>query len=987
MLSITRRFTKPGQSPYHTIPFDERTAHDITILAPLHWSQLAIHILVQKYMRKTGVPQKNPQSPLGSERDARQVFHRLAHTWTVKGKAFGYFETEEEAQSYYDEMCYMLAAQIGAPNSPQWFNTGLHAVYGIEGSEQGHFYIENRDQSIRPAPNAYAYPQVSACFIQSVKDDLLTEGGIMDLWMRESRLFKFGSGSGTNFSNVRAAGEPLSGGGKSSGLMSFLKVGDRAAGAIKSGGTTRRAAKMICLDIDHPEILQFIGWKAAEEEKVAGLVAGSQLYHTHLTNIIHACQTCSNDNPDLAQAIASAQQAGISETYIQRAIALARAGHQTWPGQPHDVNWEGEAYQTVSGQNANMSVRIPHRFFDTLDSDTPWDLIARTTQTPMQRLSPQTIWQRLAEAAWMSGDPAVQYDTTINDWHTCPQDGPINASNPCSEYMFLDDTACNLASLNLVKFLQPDGTFHFEQYQHAIRLWTITLDISVSIAGYPSQIIASRSRDYRTIGLGYANLGSLLMRLGIPYDSKEACAFTSLLTALLTGHAYLTSAELAEALGAFPAYERNAHDMLRVIHKHAAATHEHPAFEYLQTTPNQPSLYHNTLSPALLTTIQDLWHVVQQAGKEHGFRNAQVSVIAPTGTIGLLMDCDTTGIEPDFSLIKTKSLAGGDSTTIVNSAIGPALQRLGYHAQTIEPILQYILTHNTMEGAPSLNPDHLPVFDCATQTTEGTRSLHPYSHLHIMAAAQPFISGAISKTVNLPHEATIQEIQEIYLMGYTLGLKSIAVYRNGSKLSQPLMTHASTSPSTHLKTPIQTTPSQSQHHRQILPPRRMGYTQKATISGHKIYLRTGEYQDGTLGEIFLDMHKEGAAFRSMTNCFAMAISLGLQHGVPLEEFVDAFTFTRFEPNGPVQGHDHIKMCNSIIDYIFRDLAITYLNRTDLIQGSYAALHEPTGTPDAPSIATAPMYEGDPCPTCDKFTLTRNGTCLLCHSCGSTTGCS
>ncbi|GJL60887.1 MAG: vitamin B12-dependent ribonucleotide reductase [Nitrospirales bacterium] len=1176
-MKIDRRFTKTGESPYQTIPFSHRSSeirnpdgsavfHQDNILAPEHWSQLAVDILAQKYFRKAGVPQFDDQGQplltdkggplLGGERDARQVFHRLAGCWTEWGKTHHYFDTPEDAETFKDELSYMLAWQMAAPNSPQWFNTGLHFAYGLSGPSQGHFYVDPNTHRVKQARNAYERPQVHACFIQSISDDLVNEGGIMDLWVREARLFKYGSGTGTNFSKLRADGESLSGGGRSSGLMSFLKIGDRAAGAIKSGGTTRRAAKMVCLDLDHPDIEEFIDWKVIEEQKVAAMVTGSKVCARHLNAILKAChiprqdgsthvETNPRDNHSLREAIQAARESAVPEPYIHRMFSYAHEGFTHFVFHEYDTNWDSKAYQTVSGQNSNNSIRIPNEFFETLQAGGDWKLTRRTDGAVCKTMPAKELWDRIAWAAWICADPGVQYDTTINEWHTCPQDGRINASNPCSEYMFLDDTACNLASLNLGRFLTSEGQFDIDGFRHAVRLWTIVLEISVLMAGFPGRAIAEKSFAFRTLGLGYANLGSILMKLGIPYDSPQALAWTGAITSLMTGEAYATSAEMAKELGHFNAYPRNAEGMLRVMRNHRRAAYNASRDEYEDLTIPPMGIQPDHCPQTLLQAAQTSWNRALALGEQYGYRNAQATVIAPTGTIGLVMDCDTTGIEPDFALVKFKKLAGGGYFKIINQSLPPALRHLGYSSSQIQDIITYatgtrtlkqapFINHDTLlakgfdrevlermeatldgafdihfafnkwtlteefcreklgltesqlqspqlnilkilgftqeeilaatdfccgtmtvEGAPHLKQEHLSVFDCANRCGRiGQRFISPPAHIRMMAAAQPFISGAISKTINMPAEASVDSVKEAYMLSWTSMVKAVALYRDGSKLSQPLNTVSEWGDLSVQNEQIASVAKQAASRvlvrylakRRPLPTRRGGYTQKAIVGGHKIYLRTGEYEDGTLGEIFLDMHKEGAAFRSLMNCFAIAISLGFQHGVPLEEYVDAFVFTRFEPNGPVKLNDHIKMSTSIIDYIFRELAITYLDRHDLEQVApedlrVDALKKETDMPDdgeeglvdprslsstsiSPEVfpsrksvgngtrngehgkvgrkvemkretltitevqeARQKGYEGDPCPECKQFTMVRNGTCLKCDTCGSTNGCS
>ncbi len=893
---------------------------------------------------------------------------------------------------------------------------------------------------------------VHNCFIQSVNDDLVNEGGIMDLWVREARIFKYGSGTGSDFSALRGDGEPLSGGGKSSGLMSFLKIGDRAAGAIKSGGTTRRAAKMVVLQLDHPDIEEFINWKVVEEEKVASLVTGSRLLNRHLNAIMKACHRWPKVeerfdrglNMDLRKAIADARSVLVPTNYIERVLQLAQQGFTGLRFEEYDTDWNSKAYYTVSGQNSNNSVRVPNGFMEAVQNDGPWHLYWRTEKEkavaehrapkPRRTLRARDLWNQITAAAWSCADPGVQFDTTINEWHTCPADGRINASNPCSEYLFIDDTACNLASLNLLKFYAATtGRFEVDSFRHATRLWTLILEISVYMAQFPSVSVAQKSFDFRTLGLGYANMGSLLMVQGIPYDSAEGRNQCAAISALMHTASYVMSAEMAAAVGPFPRYQANRDAMMRVVRNHRRAAYNAPKEDYEGLTITPVGIDSRYAPELLLQAARQESDRMVEMGEAHGFRNAQVTCIAPTGTIALVMDCDTTGIEPDFALIKFKKLAGGGYFKIINASIPPALERLGYSNKQIEEIVRYcrgagtlagcphinleclrekgfpddvsqrieamlpgvfelpfafnrwtvgdnvlidqlglkreqieapgfdLLTalgfskeqvaaaNNfvcgtmTIEGAPHLRPEHLPIFDCANKCGKtGKRFLSAEAHIRMMAAAQPFVSGAISKTINMPHNATIDDVKNAYLLSWQLMIKANALYRDGSKLSQPLNTIADVpdlesdvaADEDAKASPVRVAEKIVYRYiakRRSLPDRRAGYTQKARIGNHKIYLRTGEYKDGTLGEIFLDMHKEGAAFRSMTNCFAIAISLGLQHGVPLEEYVDAFLFTRFEPNGSVQGNPHIKMTTSIIDYIFRELAITYLDRSDLAQ--------------------------------------------------------
>ncbi|MCC0052994.1 MAG: vitamin B12-dependent ribonucleotide reductase [Rhodobiaceae bacterium] len=1233
-MRIDRRYTKAGQSPFAGIEF-RTTSSEIRnpdgsvvfklddIVVPASWSQVASDIIAQKYFRKAGVPAKlkrveeetvpswlwrsaadekalkklPEEERYVPEIDSRQVFERLAGTWTYWGWKGGYFDAEEDARAFFDELAYMLATQKCAPNSPQWFNTGLHWAYGIDGPSQGHHYVDFETGELTRSTGAYEHPQPHACFIQSVEDDLVNENGIMDLWVREARLFKYGSGTGSNFSRLRGEGERLSGGGKSSGLMSFLKIGDRAAGAIKSGGTTRRAAKMVVVDIDHPDIEDYINWKVKEEQKVAALVTGSRTCQKHLAAIMKACVNCAsgednsdcfdpNRNPALKREVRAAKKAMVPENYIRRVIQFARQGYTEITFDTYNTDWDSDAYLTVSGQNSNNSVRVTDGFLNAVENGGNWDLIRRIDGKLHKSVDARTLWEQVGYAAWASADPGIQYHTTINDWHTCPAGGEIRASNPCSEYMFLDDTACNLASLNLLQFRDEAKRFDVVAFAHATRLWTIVLEISVLMAQFPSQQIAALSFRYRTLGLGYANIGGLLMSSGIPYDSDEGRALCGAITALMTGVCYRTSAEMASELGAFPDYAANADDMLRVIRNHRLAAHgKSEGYEKLNTVP--VALDHASCPQGdVVAAATKAWDEALEIGTEHGFRNAQVSVIAPTGTIGLVMDCDTTGIEPDFALVKFKKLAGGGYFKIINRAVPEALRTLGYDQQQIDDIVTYAVgngtlkdapgvNHNslkakgfgaaqieaiekglatafdikfafnkwtlgeefcakvlkiaperladaqldllaeigftkkdieaantyccgamTLEGAPHLKGEHLPVFDCANPCGRtGKRFLSVDSHIRIMAAAQPFISGAISKTINMPNDATVEDCKEAYMLSWRLGLKANALYRDGSKLSQPLNSQLLADDDDEADDAVEeiaAAPQQARaaalaermveriveravREREKLPTRRKGYTQKANVGGHKVYLRTGEYEDGRLGEIFIDMHKEGAAFRAMMNNFAIAISLGLQYGVPLDEYVEAFTFTRFEPAGMVQGNDTIKNATSILDYIFRELAVSYLSRHDLahvkpddlsstsigegedddpqpatpaarfvstglVRGKpaekFTVVHggavTPTGTPSgggtvgalqarahalaaataseaiavetvsveavvvsepvasaAQRAAEARMkgYEGEACGECGNFTMVRNGTCLKCDTCGSTSGCS
>ena len=1075
-LQVNRVFTTAGKDPFSELEWTNRTSRitnpDGTIVfemkdaeIPTSWSQVATDIMVSKYFRKAGVPQFDadgnqlfnedgtPQT--GPERSAKQVIGRLVGAWRWWAETHDYFASEDDAQAFEDELKYMMANQMAAPNSPQWFNTGLAWAYGITGPAQGHYYVDPANPTeVQVSTDAYTRPQPHACFIQNIEDDLVNPGGIMDLWVREARIFKYGSGTGTNYSKIRGEGEPLSGGGSSSGLMSFLKIGDRAAGGIKSGGTTRRAAKMVTLDADHPDIEAFVDWKPREELKVAAMVEGMK----HLTL-------------DQQQ---RAEELGLELNY----------------------DYNGEAYATVSGQNSNNSVRMSTEFIEAVRDDKDWHLIRRTDGSVHKTVRARDLWNRIAVAAWQSADPGVQFDSTINDWHTSPEGGRINGSNPCSEYMFLDNTACNLASLNLIKFVDIEtGEFHIDEFKHATRLWTIVLETSVLMAQFPSEEIARLSFDYRTLGLGYANLGTVLMIQGLPYDSGDSRAYAGAVTALMTGESYAASAEMASHLGAFPEYEPNAPHMLKVIRNHRRAAYDAPKSEYEGLSVLPMPIDQEAAPQDILAAAQESWDRALADGEKHGYRNAQTTLLAPTGTIGLLMDCDTTGVEPDFALVKFKKLAGGGYFKIANQSIDPALRNLGYNDAQREDILTYVLgtmdldgtPHinreslkakglndadiaaieaalpgvfeigfafnawslgeeainrlgftmeqasapgfnllralgfsneqieeanevvcgtQMVEGAPHLRPEHYAVFDTANKSGKnGTRFIHHMGHIGMMAAAQSFLSGAISKTINMPNEATVEDVEDAYYESWKQGIKAMALYRDGSKMSQPLSAKSDTVVDEEVvKQTVEEAvaaatagkdaeiaalqakiaqleaekakivagamaPAQGQQQlpgmphiptRRRLPAKRHGFTQETRIAGHKLYLRTGEYEDGTLGEVFIDMHKEGAAFRSMINQFAIAISKGLQYGVPLQEYVDTFTFVRFEPQGMVSGHPNIKIATSVIDFVFRVLGLEYLGRNDLVQvppapidgtGEDADLHVGVGDSPAQRIAS------------------------------------
>src|SRR6266480_872573 len=1093
-MRIERRNTTQGQSPYAGIDFRLTTSEirnpDGSVVfrlenveVPAFWSQVASDVLAQKYFRKAGVaarlkkveeesvpswlwrsvPDTEALATLPenerfvSELSAKQVFDRLAGCWTYWGWKGSYFSSEEDAQAFFDELRYMLAKQMVAPNSPQWFNTGLHWAYGIDGPSQGHYYVDFQTGKLTKSKSSYEHPQPHASFIQSIADDLVNEGGIMDLWVREARLFKYGSGTGSNFSRLRGEGERLSGGGRSSGLMSFLKIGDRAAGAIKSGGTTRRAAKMVVVDADHPDIETYIDWKVKEEQKVAALVTGSKINQKHLKAVMKACVNCEGSgddcfdpekNPALRREIKLARRALVSDNVIKRVIQFAKQGYKDIDFPTYDTDWDSEAYLTVSGQNSNNSVSLKDDFLRAVETDGDWHLIGRTNKKVTKTLKARELWEKIGHAAWASADPGLHFNTTMNDWHPCKASGDIRASNPCSEYMFLDDTACNLASANLITFYSTTTKrFDVESYEHLCRLWTIVLEISVMMAQFPSKAIAELSYEFRTLGLGFANIGGLLMTMGLSYDSKEGRALCGALTAVMTGVSYATSAEMAKELGPFPGYKKNAGHMLRVIRNHRRAAHgESRGYEALAVNP--VPLDHASCKQAdLVEHAKAAWDKALELGELHGYRNAQVTVVAPTGTIGLVMDCDTTGIEPDFALVKFKKLAGGGYWKIINRAVPEALRALGYRESDIAEIEAYAVGHGslsnapainvstlkakgftdealakveaalptafdikfafnkwtfgedflretlkiapetiaapnfdllaavgfskreieaanvhicgamTVEGAPHLKAEHYNVFDCANPCGKvGKRYLSVESHIRMMAASQPFISGAISKTINMPNDATVEDCKSAYLLSWKLALKANALYRDGSKLSQPLNSQLISDDDeeddgieSFMEKPMAARTAQLSEkvverlverivvmrEREKMPDRRKGYTQKAVVGGHKVYLRTGEY-------------------------------------------VDAFTFTRFEPAGPVQGNDSIKYATSILDYVFRELAVSYMGRFDLAHVDPSESH---------FDAMGKGVEGEMCGECGNFTLVRNGTCMKCDTCGSTTGCS
>lgn len=1215
---FARLFTAPMQDAYTGVEFvtrtSSKTAGSRTVKVPADWSDIAVDIIAGKYMQRAGVPSAvypldadrhthrvpewllpaapTAEATFGGEDDARQVFDRLAGFWAYWGWKLGYFQKPglpdyreestdnqsvmswyaawDSARVFYDEIRYMLAKQMAAPASPQWFNAGLNWAYGIKGDDQGQWCIREREEitgslsgtvykhspagaGVKPSHDPYERPALSACFIQGVADNLVEAGGIQDLMRREALVFKYGGGSGSNWSNVRGAGEPLSGGGVSSGLLSFLEAPDKSAGAIKSGGTTRRAARMLCLDDDHPELIQFVKWKATEEKKVAALVTGAPLLAREVRRVYEGAVDYTNAPNDdqhpttveyrkrFKRRRRQALGMGVPKALVDAATIAGRNGAPCPVIPDITPDFEGAAYTTVTGQNANNSVRPTNAFLTAAEGGKDWHLYGRLEKktakaegrdpVPLKTVNAAEAMAQMAYAAWECGCPGWQYHTTINEWWTCPNDGPVEASNPCSEYMAATDTACNLASLNLLKFVSGSD-IDTDKFQHAARLWTTVLDITVTAAGYPAEPIARGSWNYRTLGLGHTNFGSFLMRRGVPYDSDAGRAWSGYFTALLQYCAGVTSAELAQELGAFPRYADNAKDVQRVIRNHTiygrfdTRTGDYDGL----TFPPEP-LCSRPGSDAVPYHLREL--VDQLATKLAyfsevgcGFRNAQLTLLAPNGTIGLLMDCDTTGIEPDFALVKWKKLAGGGFIKIVNKSIHPALKSLGYTDAEAEEVRSWVVGigrlsagavgmleaagvplgvslsasnavpgamkladcfaphvvgadeyrrvgldptrhtgkdyftalkispewvkatgyqscgHMTVEGCPVLKPEHLPVFDCANRCgADGVRYLSVDAHLEMMAAAQPVLSGAISKTVNFPADATPDDFQRAAFKSWRLGLKAMAGYRDGSKMAQPLNTDSEDAEEgiddegQAVAAPV---PKVFKSERRKLPNRVKGERVKLRImagSGvHKFYLRPGNYPDGTLGEIFIDCAKEGATLKGIMNAFAMAVSIGLQHGVPLEHFVDTFTFMKFEPNGPITGHDRLRRCDSIIDAIFRELAISYLKRDDLAHvapevasefdvsvkldtvkatddivkalngltadafkrafgvagaivgeqsaGNYAA----RATASAAAESRAKGFSGNRCPKCKLFMLVRSGACEKCDNCGEQSGC-
>ncbi|MEI6887262.1 MAG: adenosylcobalamin-dependent ribonucleoside-diphosphate reductase [bacterium] len=1086
-LKIKRMFTDPKHNLLDEIKYELRVSKitdekgksvfekkDVEV--PVTWSQVATDVLAQKYFRKKGVPKRildllkndkydmydfrsfeekykdnDNRGELIGEDSIKQVANRLAGTWTYWGTKYGYFDTLDDSKAFYDELKYSLIAQIAVPNSPQWFNTGLNYAYGITGPSQGHHYIDPDTKKLTVSKDAYSHPQPHACFIQAISDDMVNKGGIFDTLTKEARIFKFGSGTGTNFSALREKGAPLSGGGSSSGVMTFLSVFDKSAASIKSGGTTRRAAKMVILNADHPDIEEFINWKVREERKVASLVTGSHICFTHLKSIMISAEKSGLDplkNPELKKLIIKAKSDFVPLNYIKRVLMLLENGIKSdkFDFQTYDTDFRSEAYTTVDGQNSNNTVRVTNEFMESVIDDRDWNLISRINGKAVKSIKAKSLWNEISEAAWESADPGLQFDTTINEWNTCLNDGRINGSNPCSEYMFLDETACNLASINLDKFYDPlNRYFDIEKYKHTIRLWTIVLEISVLMAQLPSDIMAERTYQYRTLGLGYANLGTMLMKAGVPYDSKTAVSITGSLTAIMTGEAYSASSEMAKVLGTFERYLENMDVMLKVIRNHRRAAYnvseslkvrneklykELGDYEGLSI---KPLGIDDQYAPEyLVTEAKNSWDKALDFGEQYGYRNAQVTVIAPTGTIGLVMDCDTTGIEPDFALVKFKKLVGGGYFKIANSSLVPALENLGYSHEQIDEIVKYAIGHGsidnapginrgsllkkglseesilkinesvksafsitfsfnkftigevlydelikksgkddsgnilkslgfseeeitkadeyacgtmTTEGAPYLKEEHYAVFDCANKCgTVGKRFIEAMGHVRILAAAQPFISGSISKTINLPEDATIEEVQNVYMKSWKLMLKCNALYRDGSKLSQPLSTSSKsedvyaklftfdseeeiTSEVVSNTNQVKMITVQSKVQRRELPIERVSITHKFIVAGHKGFITVGLYEDGKPGEIFLSMSKEGSTLRGIMDAWAISMSLCLQYGVPLRDLIKNYAHVRFEPAG-MTNNKNIPIAKSVVDYLARWLALKFLPKEE-----------------------------------------------------------
>lgn len=929
-LKIPCKFTRPGKSPFDAIKWERRKAsitddkgnvifEQDNVEVPESWSMLATNIVGSKYLfGAIGTDQR--------EDSLKQLVHRVARTIADWGAADGYFASKKDVENFYNELSHLCINQYGAFNSPVWFNVGLHQEYGHTSNSRSNFTWSEKEGKIVASDDAYASPQASACFIQSVDDSM---EDIMRLAGSEAMLFKYGSGTGTDLSTLRSSKEKLSGGGSPSGPLSFMRVFDQVAAVIKSGGKTRRAAKMQSLKVSHPDIVAFVEAKTKEERKAWALIY-----------------------------------------------------------QGYDGSFGGEAYESVMFQNANFSVRLSDEFMKAVEDNAMWDTTAVVDGTPIESINARELLHKIAEGTHVCGDPGVQYDTTINTWHTCKSDGRINASNPCSEYMFLDDSACNLASLNLMKFIDKDGVFDISGFRHAVRIFIVAQDILVDNAGYPVEKIAENSHKYHPLGLGYANLGALIMRLGYAYDSEEGRSFAGAVTALMSGTAYSVSQEMAVATTPFERYEENKTDIVDVLNMHRQS------LSNLATT---------HCSSDLLEASHEVWDKVCSTVDGTGLRNSQVTVLAPTGTIGFMMDCDTTGVEPDIALVKYKQLAGGGMMKIVNQTLPPALKRLGYSVNEIDAIESFVNEHDTIEGAPGLKEEHLHIFDCAFKPRNGCRYIPYTAHLKMMAAVQPYLSGAISKTVNVPEETDVDEIMNVYIDGWKMGLKAIAIYRDGSKRTQPLNTSQIESAVSEKDT---VAAASCRPFRRRMPDTRQSLTHKFEIAGHEGYLTVGVYEDGMPGELFITMAKEGSTVGGIMDAFGTAISLTLQYGVPVNELCHKFAHSRFEPSGFTKNPD-IPMAKSIVDYIFRWLNLTFPNGTaNFAIGTVAdsAVELPkTATETVTSVETTlpneedltsdvgkqfeNMMEDAPCcDVCGSITV-RNGTCYRCYNCGNSMGCS
>ncbi len=917
-LSFPRYFTarlEQGRTPYDEVTWEQRTAsitdakgvvifeqRDIDV--PSEWSQTATNIVSSKYFHgRMGSPDR--------ERSVAQLVHRVVDSITEWGFEGRYFRSREDAESFRDELAHIVLTQKASFNSPVWFNVG------VKEENRGYgWYFDEQTDSIKKLDKTVHKPQCSACFINSVQDSLES---ILDLAKTEGMLFKWGSGTGTNLSNLREENALLWGGGRASGPLSFMKGFDAFAGVIKSGGKTRRAAKMVILNADHPDVEQFIWCKAKEERKAHVLI----------------------DNG-------------------------------------YDNSLDGEAYASIFFQNANNSIRASDEFMQAVVDDSDWTTKSIVDQRPVKKYRARDLMRSIAEATWQCGDPGMQFDSTVNKWHTSKATARINASNPCSEYMFLDDSACNLASLNLMKFLRADGSFDVEAFRHAVDTVTLAQEILVDSASYPTAKIAKNSHDFRPLGLGFANLGALLMSIGVAYDSDHGRAWAGAITAIMCGQSYLTSARVAECTGPCPGYAVNEESFLEVIRMHGELVNRVDS---------------RLVAPQVLEAAHLVWQQALELGRRAGYRNAQTTVIAPTGTIGFMMDCDTTGVEPELALVKYKKLVGGGVIKIVNNIVPQALIRLGYKPDQMEAIVAHIDATGTIEGAPNLKPEHLTVFDCSFRPQNGVRSIHYLGHVKMMAAVQPFISGAISKTINMPEESTVEQVMDAYIEGWKLGLKAIAIYRDGSKRVQPLSTNSGKGEKKALA-PMGG-PARIEEKivyrpvRRKLEDERQSITHKFSIAGHEGYITVGLYEDGMPGELFISMAKEGSTISGLMDSFATAISYGLQYGVPLKFFVDKFSHVRFEPSG-YTGNDKVPYAKSIMDYIFRWLAYKFLGPEVVENEAGESMRlRPTAPEPQQRLQFAPADGMEDSPICSECggLMTRNGACYKCENCGGTSGCS